>query len=614
MNNIYYDNNQEYFNQLKQISEKYSNFNTLYHSNRHLLVWLDKQLKNILITGKYNTATKAYLVLNGLQDFPICPVCKKHIYKNVMSFSTGFNKYCCQNCARISTDKAQLVSQILQSKTKEQKVQIAKKRAETKKQKYGSETYNNREKAKTTCLERYNVTNQNKLATCKDKIKATKLKKYGAENYTNKEKTKQTWLNRYGVDNPSKVECIKEKKKATFLQHYGVENVLQSKEIRTKITQTTLERYGVKSQMDRQDIKEKINIATKRRAYDNLFNNEYDSPAFTFDEFCNRKNDKELLKFKCKKCGNIYDAKHYDGFHIKCPKCYSSYYRISDKEHQLVEFIQNIVNSQQIKTNDRTILDGKYELDVYVPEKNIAIEFDGLYWHSTAQKNDNNYHLNKTTLCEAKGIQLIHIFENEWIYKQDIVKSRLKSFLGIYDKTIFARKCIVKEVLSNESRQFQEDNHIQGSVNAKVNLGLYYNNKLVSLMTFGKCRFDKKHEWEMLRFCNKLNYHILGAAGKLLKYFERTYQPKSIVSYADRRWSKGKLYKVLGFKLDHVSAPNYWYVFGDTIKSRLQFQKHKLKNILEKYNENLSEVENMKNNGYYRIFDCGNLVFSKYYF
>ena len=115
------------------------------------------------------------------------------------------------------------------------------------------------------------------------------------------------------------------------------------------------------------------------------------------------------------------------------------------------------------------------------------------------------------------------MFENEWKLKQDIVKSRLKDILGIYDKTIYARKCIIKEVDNETSRIFQEKNHLQGAVNAKVNLGLYFNGELISLMTFGKCRFDKKHDWEMLRFCSKLGYHIVGGAGKLLKHFEKTY-------------------------------------------------------------------------------------------
>ena len=109
--------------------------------------------------------------------------------------------------------------------------------------------------------------------------------------------------------------------------------------------------------------------------------------------------------------------------------------------------------------------------------------------------------------------------------------------LGIYNNTVFARQCKIKEVDSNTSTMFQMQNHIQGNINGKVNLGLFYENELVSLMTFGKCRFDKKHEWEMLRFCNKLGWHIPGAAGKLLRYFERNWKPKFLVSYADRRWS-----------------------------------------------------------------------------
>lgn len=136
-------------------------------------------------------------------------------------------------------------------------------------------------------------------------------------------------------------------------------------------------------------------------------------------------------------------------------------------------------------------------------------------------------------------------------------------------------------------------------------------------MTFGKCRFNKKYEWELLRFCNKLGYHIPGGASKLLTYFERTYKPKSLISYADRRWSRGVLYEKLGFTLDHISSPNYWY-FNDyatmELKSHVCFYKHKLSNILEKYNANMSEVDNMKMNGYKRIFDCGNLVFVKQYF
>ena len=134
-------------------------------------------------------------------------------------------------------------------------------------------------------------------------------------------------------------------------------------------------------------------------------------------------------------------------------------------------------------------------------------------------------------------------------------------------------------------------------------------------MTFSKPRFDKRHEWELVRFCSKIGWHIPGAAGKLLKAFERAYAPKSLVSYADRRWSTGNLYKALGFRFVRNSLPNYWYFKNPSLRleSRIKYQKHRLKGLLPKFDENKTEVENMKANGYSRIFDCGNMVFVKEY-
>ena len=135
-------------------------------------------------------------------------------------------------------------------------------------------------------------------------------------------------------------------------------------------------------------------------------------------------------------------------------------------------------------------------------------------------------------------------------------------------------------------------------------------------MTFSKARFSTSYEWELVRFCNKLGYHIPGAAGKLLKYFEQNWKPKSLVSYADRRWSQGKLYKALGFVLDHISTPNYWYFKPSNtsvLYNRIMFQKHRLHTVLKDFDESLSESANMQNNGYMKIYDCGNLVFVKNY-
>lgn len=144
---------------------------------------------------------------------------------------------------------------------------------------------------------------------------------------------------------------------------------------------------------------------------------------------------------------------------------------------------------------------------------------------------------------------------------------------------------------------------------------VYDGNDLIALMTFGKPRYNTKAEWELLQFCTKLGYHIPGAVSRLLKHFERAYSPKSIISYADCRWSTGKLYNALGFRLDHISPPNYWYFKSDThiLESCIKYQKHKLKGVLKDFDETKTEVENMKMNGFHRIFDCGNLVFMKEY-
>jgi len=181
--------------------------------------------------------------------------------------------------------------------------------------------------------------------------------------------------------------------------------------------------------------------------------------------------------------------------------------------------------------------------------------------------------------------------------------------------SIGARKCIIKEVNTSEAKSFCELNHLQGYVNSKIKIGLYYNNELVSLMTFGKPRMNKHYDYELLRMCNKKGYNIQGAFSKLLKYFEKTYKPDSLISYANRRWSTGNVYEKNGFTFSHNSPPNmFWFNKNKILKNRFNFQKHKLKNIKNfEYNEKLTVDENMFNNGYRVIYDCGNKVYYKNY-
>ena len=242
----------------------------------------------------------------------------------------------------------------------------------------------------------------------------------------------------------------------------------------------------------------------------------------------------------------------------------------------------------------------------------MCIEYNGIMFHShgiSEHSRFNNpitapkYHLNKTELVEEKGYQLFHIFENEWlnVKKQKIWISIINNKLGDSQK-IYARKCVIKEVNNIEEKDFLDNNHLQGNCSSSIKIGLYFNYELVSLMTFRK---HKKYQWEIARFANKINYSITGAASKLLKYFELNYNPSSLLSYANRRWSKGNLYEKLGFEYYGNTQPNYFYFkpVEKILYSREKFQKHKLKNVLSLYDESKSELINMFNDGYILLYN-----------
>ena len=340
------------------------------------------------------------------------------------------------------------------------------------------------------------------------------------------------------------------------------------------------------------------------------FSNEFDC-LFSIDEY----RDNDPLKVICKKCGkesiNYYRV-------LRCYYCSPVTKGFSEEEKELRKFIREELNLDFIE-NDRKLLKPK-EIDIYFPELKLGIEYDGFYWHSERFKSDiaKSYHLDKTNECEKNGVRLIHIFEDEWMLKKEIVKTRLKQILGKTEKTIFARKCKIYEISSQEKDSFLSQIHIQGSSQSKINLGLFYENELISVMTFGyfraalgnklKDRIDT--EYEMNRFASK--YNVTGAAGKLLSYFIKKYHPTKIISFADRRWSQGKLYENLGFIKVSTTKPNYWYFTGNNLKRIHRFSFTK-KTIIEKYGGNplLSEWENMKLMGYNRIWDCGSYKFEK---
>jgi hypothetical protein len=276
--------------------------------------------------------------------------------------------------------------------------------------------------------------------------------------------------------------------------------------------------------------------------------------------------------------------------------------QISSYELEIREFIANNY-SGWVEYSDRCILEGK-ELDVVLPDIGIAIEFNGSKWHSEEYKN-SSYHINKTNMVEAFGYMLIHITEQEWLDSKNIVKSRLLHIIGCGSRTRYsARNLRVTQIPF--PKEFLDNNHIQkaGSI-TKYNYGLFSGDAMIACMTFGKPRFSKAADYELIRYCTLVNSSIIGGASKLLSAFRKQY-PGSILSYADRRWSQGNLYKTLGFTWVHNTPPNYKYYKYKYALSRYKCQKHLLKTLLPKYyDENLSEHQIMKNAGFFKVYDCG---------
>ena len=254
-----------------------------------------------------------------------------------------------------------------------------------------------------------------------------------------------------------------------------------------------------------------------------------------------------------------------------------------------------------IEYNDRVILEGK-ELDIVIPDLGLAIEFNGAYWHS---KVHTNYHQNKSNEVEDFGYQLIHISEYDWYHKQDIVKSRLLAKLN-KARRIYARNTNVKQVPWNEIKLFLDQNHIQGAGQpTSTNFALLTDDEIVAVMTFGKPRFSSE-DWELIRYCTKLGTTVVGGASKLFKR-----RPEGAgISYAARDYSTGNVYKKLGFSLSHRTEPGYAYYKNLRKISRYQAQKHKLEALLPLYDPKLTEHQNMQLNGYYRVYDSGNMVFT----
>ncbi len=474
---------------------------------------------------------------------------------------------------------------------------------------FQSEIY--KEKTKKTNLKKYGVEWHTQSNNFKEKANQTNLERYGAKNaFQNKdiqEKQKQTNLKKYGVENVFQSEIYKEKSRKTCLKKYGVEYESQTKKGQEKRKQTNLEKYNAENPNKNILIKNKIKNTKKDNyweTYNIKLNQKYIKPLFNKEYYIN--NDK-IFKFKCLRCNKNFICDNTDPQKINC----GCLLKRSSYEYEIENWLKNINNTITIEKNKKRLIEKnkKLELDNYLPEYNLGIDFHGLYWHSDIYKHMND-HQEKWKLFKNNNIQIIQIFENEWKSKQEIVKSIILSKLNINQTKIYARKTTIKEIDNKLYKEFLEQNHIQGYTNSKLKLGMFLDDKLISVLGLGKNRFNQI-ENEIIRYCSLLNHQVIGGLSKFLAYIKNNYNFDNIISYIDLRYFDGSSYLNNGFKLESITKPNYYYFKKSgneryILYNRIQFQKHKLKNKLDKFYPNLTEYENMLNNGYLRIFDAGN--------
>lgn len=417
-------------------------------------------------------------------------------------------------------------------------------------------------------------------------------------------KSEKNCLAKYGVKNPLANKEIRQKTVETVKSKYGVINPFASKEVKDKICQTNLAKYGAKNPQSNPEIKRK-SIETLKKKY---------GIASGFRLHINNRevwlDDEKLLNFikagnNGKKWRTVDLAEEFNVADCTVQarvRELNAWSYIDSNSSKYEDELKDILTSWGFKVSK--FRDKHFELDIVEEKNKIAIEFNGNYWHSTRVRPNTNYHKNKSIEAQKRGYFLYHIFEYEWKNNKEQIINHLKNLFLLNNQSIYARKCEIKEVSKEEAKEFIDSNHIQGSTNAKVKLGLYYKNELVSIMTFGKSRFNKNVDWELVRFCSKAGYNVVGGASKLFKHFIKTYSPKSVISYSDIAKTTGNLYKVLGFKTIGVSDPNYVWVYGNTVYNRYQCQKKQLiKQGLGLSSQ--TEKEIMESHNFSQIFDCG---------
>ena len=461
---------------------------------------------------------------------------------------------------------------------------------------------------------KYGVTNVFQSKLVQEKSRNTKLQKYGVSNYNNRNKALRTRLDRYGKYMTDEMLL---KSKNTSMQLYGCEFASQSKDFKDKAKQTrysknngnyfsqkTINRLKETSKDNyiKSNNKRIITLKNKYKSYNRCFYTSkkllhiLEDPEINFIRYINE------LDYENKNFAYIETDLNIS---YTALLNYAHKYKFKDLlNNTRSHFQQDVINF--LKTlnidyieNCRNII-SPYEVDIYIPEKNIAIECNGNDWHSK-YRCDKKYHYNKSVMCENLGVRLIHIFEYEWKNERQrpILENIIKNAIGINENKIYARKCRIVVKQSKEMRDFFDKNNIQGFRGGKFAICLEYNTEIIMAYMMGYPFFGKgKYEWEVIRGATKLGYTVVGGASKIFKYFIENYNPKNCVYYIDYNYFNGNSLKNLPnmkFIKTQISFKNYWINEG------------RVKNREPKRNSEIKEL--YRNGDVLQIYNAGTKVY-----
>lgn len=561
----------------------------------HLRAWLDEQAA-VLHT---RSIIETLYCLHYNTTVPLCG-CGSPVLFN--TFVKGYRKFCSFNCPEKGKAHAEIIKTVWQDEKRLDNMLIS------------------RDK---TMMDRYGVTNSVFIPGVREKIKETVQERYGADSPLESPiiqgRIKKTNQERYGVDTPLSSPTIRAKAAASFEEKHGKNkmqfaraawaeqnnglNPFKIEEINKKRYATMLEKYGVLYPFQLPEFFSK-HVGTmfdryqrNNAAQKHLTDEQYVllTDANCLKRMLEEHGLSELCEIADLRRELVIDWHEKHGLDIIKTSTRSGY------EEEIALYLTGCGLSY--KKNCHTTI-RPLELDFVLSDNNLAIEFNGLYWHSElAGKKDSKYHLNKMLRCEEQGIRLLSIWEDEWITNSDICKSIISSYCGISTR-IAARKCNITVLSASEERNFFNQNHLQGYSPSTKNVALEYEGNIVACMSFVRSRFSKKVEWELLRNASAKFTTVVGGASKLFSHFVSQENPNSIVSYCDRRWFTGSVYSNLGFELTAKNPPTYWYTNYKKRSHRVQYQKHKIKHLVEA-GDTKTEWQIQQELGYDRVWDCG---------